>query len=87
MMTRLYKIFFLLIVFLCLSFFLKQNAWAFGLLPPGPASPTVDGPTDVQFSLKGIGAAATNIQAQASTYMQEQTKLIKAAKKKYMDNK
>lgn len=85
MMTRLYKIFFLLIVFLCLSFFLKQNAWAFGLLPPGPVSPTVDGPTDVQFSLKGIGSAATNIQAQASTYMQEQTKLIKAAKKKYMD--
>lgn len=85
MMTRLYKIFFLLIVFLCLSFFLKQNAWAIGLLPPGPVSPTVDGPTDVQFSLKGIGSAATNIQAQASTYMQEQTKLIKAAKKKYMD--
>lgn len=84
MMTRLYKIFFLLAVVVCISLSMSGNTNAF-LLPPGPVSPTVDGPTDVQFSLKGVGSAATNIQAQASTYMQEQTKLIKAAKKKYMD--
>ncbi len=84
MMTRLYKTLFLLVVSLCLNFSLSGSSVAF-FLPPGPVSPTVDGPTDIQFSLKGVGSAATNIQAQASTYMQEQTKLIKAAKKSYLD--
>ncbi len=84
MMTRLYKILFLLVAFLCLSFSFGGTAMAF-IVPPGPVTPTIDGPTDVQFSLKGVGSAATNIQAQASAYMQEQTKLIKAAKKSYLD--
>lgn len=55
------------------------------LLPPTPVSPTTDPATDVSFYLKGVGSSATNVSAQASSYMQEQTKMVKAAKKKYTD--
>lgn len=79
---KIYRLFFLFLMsFLLIS---ADQSYAF-LLPPGPATPTIDGPTDVTHFLKNVGSAATNVASQAGAYMQEQVKIVKAAKKKYMD--
>lgn len=80
----LYKIYFLVSMIIAGLGLSSFSAMAF-LLPPTPVSPTTDPGTDVSFYLKGVGSTATNVSAQASAYMQEQTKILKAAKSKYMD--
>ena len=54
------------------------------LLPPGPASPTVDAPTDVAFSLKNVASTAQVYSTQMQTYANNATKAVKAAKSNYL---
>ncbi len=55
------------------------------LLPPGPITPTIDGPTDAMAVVENVGATAQNVAAQAQAYTNTATAKVKAAKKKYMD--
>lgn len=79
----LFSIFFL--AFLAVFFLLTaQNSYAF-LGIPGPLTPTIDGPTDVGFSLKTVGSTTSAVTSGVNNFTQEMTSKVKAAKKKFTD--
>lgn len=75
---------FFLTTFVAVLSFAASNSYAF-LGIPGPMTPTLDGPTDVGFTLKNVGAVASSASSAANNFMQEQLKYTKALKKQYTD--